>query len=226
MANASTLVGTPVSTAVASDPDLCRISGYLKDLHGNPLPGVGLMFVNTYNPLGIATNTLLLQERTTVRSDKNGYVEFDLLRKACVTVNLPNLMTDVTMHLVVPDAASSDLVDFLFPYLVEVQFVDTSPLAVIIDEIATIEMKGILSNLVEVELESSVVVLLSSNEAVLRKNSGHIFQGLTAGSSAVSVESVDTAPLKLLLANDGTTPITLFEQPTVILPTDLTVNVT
>ena len=79
MANASTLVGTPVSTAVASAPDLCRISGYLKDLHGNPLPGVGLMFVNTYNPLGIATNTLLLQERTTVRSDKNGYVEFDLI---------------------------------------------------------------------------------------------------------------------------------------------------
>lgn len=226
MANASTLVGTPVSTAAATSPDLCRVSGYLRDIHGAPLPGVGLMFVNTYNPLGIVTNTLLLQERTTVRSDKNGYIEFDLLRKACVTVNLPNLMTDVTLHLVVPDAASSELVNFLFPYLAEVQFVDASPLGVAIDEVVTLEVRGILSNLVELDLTSTVVTLLSSNVAVLRPYSGHMFQGISAGTVAVSVDSVDTASLKLLLANDGTTPITLFEQPAIILPADLTVNVT
>ena len=224
MANAITVSGTPLTSPVSPDPDLCRISGFLRDLHGNPLPGVGLLLVNEYIPQGIVTDTLILQGHTTVRADKDGYVEFDLLRKACVSVNLPNRTTDLSINLVVPDAASADLIDFLFPYLKEIEFVTADPASLTIGEKLVVELKGILSNLVEVELDSVVVTLASSAPTVLENTTGLTFTGLSVGTSLISVEDVNTAPLKLLLAIDET-PITLFDQPAVVLPTDLTVNV-
>jgi len=39
MANATTLIGVPISTAIATDPSLCRISGYIKNAHGQALAG-------------------------------------------------------------------------------------------------------------------------------------------------------------------------------------------
>lgn len=225
MANATTLSGTSLSTPTSPEPSLCRVSGYLKDIHGKPLVGTFLRIRHKYSPLAIVSTSLILQERMTVRSGRNGLIEFDLLRESRVDVEIPNLLQEVVLHCVVPNSASANLIDFLFPHLVDVQWVTASPLSLAVGESAEVEVKGILSNGQEVSLTSVSVDVETSDPAVVVESPGDLYyRGVAPGSATLDILSVDSDPLKLNLKPNGD-PIILFSVPPPTLPGPLTVNV-
>lgn len=191
MANSSTFSGTPLPTAAASDPSLCRISGYLKNAHGQPLAGHHFVLKYCYVPMGLGTDTLLQQERLPIRADRNGYVEFDLLRGARVTSELPNLLPWVHKELTVPDAVSADLIDFLFPYLVSVAFKDPAAASISVNQRINIEVEGTLSDGETVAIPSAAVILESSNEAVLASWQLTYFTGLSPGTADVTITAIN-----------------------------------
>lgn len=224
MGNASTISGTALSAPVAPEPNLCRVSGYLRDVQGNPLRGVGIVIRHVYNPIGQATEVLVLRERQTVRSDGDGFLQFDLLRSATVDVELPNRLLDHVLHCVVPDAASVDLIDFLFPYVASVEFVTADPVTADVGESVVLELNAVLSNGVVVKLDGASTTLLSSDEAVLQKSGGFVFNALVPGSASVYVDAFNAAPLMLQLQPDGT-PVSIQTMPSPTLPASITVNV-
>jgi hypothetical protein len=191
MANASTVVGTPITTAVATDPDLCRVSGYLKNAQGTPLAGWGFVLRYCYAPLTMGTDTVLLQERLVLKTYAAGYVEFDLVRTSSLTLELPNLVTDVFAELKVPDAASVDLVAFLFPYVVTAEFDDASAIGVSVGEKFSVVVNGVLSNGEEVVLGGTDVELSSSNELVadVYGEGPFMYEALAAGTTVLSITS-------------------------------------
>ncbi|HSG29906.1 MAG TPA: hypothetical protein VLA34_15600, partial [Candidatus Krumholzibacterium sp.] len=173
MANAITLSGSPISAAASPNPDLCRISGYLINAQGQALKGWAFTLRYCYSPLGVDPGTIVLQERMTIKADKNGYVEFDLLRGAKVVAEFPNLLTVLNASpLTVPDAASADLLGFLFPYVVSVDWEDASPVVLGVDEAVTLSLLGTLSNGETVTMTASSVEISSSNEAVIKQKEG------------------------------------------------------
>jgi hypothetical protein len=224
MANTSTSSITPLAQPSSTDPDLCTISGFLRNLQGEALKGWSIVIRSIYDPTGIAPDTMILQERLSFQADATGFMEFELLRGATVRVELPNLLNDFVLEVVIPDAASANLVDVLLPHVLSVAFVDTSPLAVAIDTSVEIALEATLSNGQVVAVPSAAVVLLSDAEAVLTKLGGLVFRGLAAGGANVSVDSFDPDKIELRQTPAGGT-IPLFDTPAVTLPADLVVTV-
>ena len=225
MANAYTISGDPVDTAAATDPDLCRISGYLKGINGAPLKGHVFFIRHCYSPISVGTTVAVLREKLTITSNRDGYVEFDLYRNATIYLELPNRAMDLPLELVVPDAASVDLIDFMFPHLVSVAFVNASPIDISVGERVDVTTEGTLSNGVVIPLDGAVVTLESSDPGVLLQQSSIGFTGFAVGSATISVTNVDDTALALNQEPDGD-PIIRFDVPAVTLPTPLDVNVT
>lgn len=224
MSNSSTIIGSALTASAPSDPELCRISGYLRDLQGYPLKGSGFVVRNVYAPIGRATNVLFLRERLVFRTDATGYVQFDLVRGATVDVELPNRLTDHVMHCLVPDAASVDLIDFLYPYVVSVEFVTPDPVPLNMGDILVVEAQAVLSNGVILPLDGASTTLTQSDESVLLKTSSMVFEPTGLGSCTISVTNFDPASLKLQLQPDGTS-VALQAVPSATLPSPLSVTV-
>lgn len=109
----------------AINPRLCRVSGYVRSPSGRPRKGLDIHVIQTYNPL-VVDNQLILGERVAVRTDDQGYVEFDLWRTGHFDV-LAEGMEESTRAVVVPDRASIGLSDLLFPYPKTVSFDPAGP---------------------------------------------------------------------------------------------------
>lgn len=101
----------PVST------DLCAISGYLYDVHGAPLKGYKIVVRYINQPYVFGSDTIFANERQEVYSDTSGAVSFNLVRGAKVKVEINNLLLTIDRICTVPDAATEDLVTFVYPDL-------------------------------------------------------------------------------------------------------------
>lgn len=224
MGNASTITGTALTTPAAPTPNLCRISGYLRDVQGNPLKGWAITIRHIYSPIADVSAVLFLRERVTVRSDAQGFVQFDLIRGSKVDIEIPNRLLDQVLHCTTPDADSVDLIDFLFPYVSAVEFVTTSPQNVSVGDVISFGLKAVLSNGVEITLDGASTSLTSSDENLLLRTNGFVFEAMGPGSAVVDVESFDPASLLLQLQPDGT-PNIIQSVPSATLPTGITVNI-
>ena len=224
MGNASTITGVAISTPAAPSPSLCRVSGYLRDVQGSPLKGWALTIRHIYSPIADVSAVLFLRERVTVRSDAQGFVQFDLIRGSKVDIEIPNRLLDQVLHCTTPDADSVDLVDFLFPYVSSVEFVTTSPQNVLAGDSVVFGLKAILSNGVEVTLDGASTTLTSTNDTLLLKMNGFVFEALGPGSATVNVSAFNPAPLLLQLQPDGTANV-IQSVPTATLPAGIVVNI-
>jgi hypothetical protein len=112
--------GEPLNVPRALDPQLCRVSGFIRDLSGAPLPGATLHFRANSRPflLGPA-KSVILSDKTKTVSQNDGWVEIDLVRNICYTV-LMTAFQDEERPIVVPDQASAKLGDLLYPHVTEV----------------------------------------------------------------------------------------------------------
>lgn len=226
MANAITLSGSPIPSADPPVKGLCRISGYLINAHGHALKGWAFTLRYCNYPMGLAPGTVVLQERLTVKADQNGYVEFDLLRGAKLTVELPNLLSWIdTETLVVPDASNVELLAFLFPYVESVAWKDDSAVAVAVDGRFTVGVVGTLTNGETVTFSSGGVTITSSNENVVKKVEGFTYQGVGAGAATLTVDAVDVSTLDINRTREEAS-LTFFDVPAPTLPaTPLSVTV-
>ncbi len=226
MANASTVTGSPIDTAVATDPDLCRVSGYLRNAHNQPLAGYAFILRYCYLPMGIVTSTLVLQERLTIKADRNGYVEFDLIRGAKVTLELPNLLPWIYQEVTIPDASSANLIDIIFPYLVSVEFAEPAAEDVQVGKYLTVYVNGTLSNGETIEkINNTALTIDIGDDSILGKSEGSSYIGLSVGSTTLTITDVDTTKVDEITDQEGN-DIILFNRPAVILPgAPKTVNV-
>lgn len=227
MSNASTVVGSLIDTAVSPDPDMCRVSGYLRNAHNQALAGQSFVLRYCYIPMGIATTTLILQERLTIKADAAGYVEFDLLRGAKLSIELPNLLPWVYQEITVPDSASADLIDIIFPYLVSVEFAEPNPESVSVGGLLAIYVNGTLSNGETIEkINSAALTIDIGDSGIFAKSEGNVYVGVSVGTTTLTISAVDVTKVDEITDRDGN-DIILFDRPAVTLPgASKTVNVT
>ena len=224
MANSITLTISQITASAASDPSLCRVSGYLRDIHGNVLVGEKLVVRHKYDPAVVGSDTIILSEYQEVLSDDNGQVEFDLYRGATVDIELPNRTMDLVREALVPDVASIDLVDLAFPRLASVAWDDTSPVAASVDERFDLTVTGTITDGSTLDVTGDCTYVID-DETILQDMGGGSFLALLAGTTTVAVTEVDTDGMEIYQEPDGDV-IARLDTPAITFPADITVNVT
>lgn len=122
------VVGQTFVIPVATDPRLCRASGFFKNPSGQPLPGLDIVFINEFKP-AIVDGFGVLSSKVDLRTDKDGYMVLDLYRNGLYYAMIQNMETtdpndeSAIMYeckLIVPDRSSINLLDLLFPVIKEI----------------------------------------------------------------------------------------------------------
>lgn len=124
------LRGETFTRPVATDPRLCRASGFFKDAFGRPLANLDIKLINQFKP-AIVDGYGILGERGDLRTDEDGYVEVDLYRNGEYLAYVQSIQAAdadpasaivFNREVVVPDQSSIDFVALLFPFVEEIIF--------------------------------------------------------------------------------------------------------
>ena len=224
MSNNVTLTGTAITAGTASDASLCRVSGYLYDIQGQPLRGYQFTLRHIHTPIVYSTNTLVLSELQTITADKTGLVTFDVYRKGKVKIELRGRILDLMRECTIPDASSATLVDIVFPYIKSVAFSTADASAsVAVGSAYSYTITGTFSDGTTLDV-SGQATLASSNTGVATVSSASA-TGVTAGSSLISVTAIDTSALDAYKEPDGDL-ISRLSEPSITLPSAVTLTVT
>jgi hypothetical protein len=138
--------GQTFTRPVATNPRLCRASGFFKDLSGRVLPGLDIKFINDFMP-AVVDGDAILGEALAGRTDKDGYMQLDMYRfgKYWAWVDSIHTIKDTPAGtagtdaigfnrlICVPDQSSVNLVDLLFPIVSTVAFTPSGPVSVAVD---------------------------------------------------------------------------------------------
>jgi len=115
---------------VATDPRLCRASGFFRNLNGAPKQWLDIHFNAHFAPI-LLEGDAIFTERVEIRTDADGYACIDLIRCAQYDAIIENL-EDTARVVSVPDASSVNLPDLLLPVVGSVMFDPPGPYALTI----------------------------------------------------------------------------------------------
>jgi hypothetical protein len=184
---------------IATDPRLCRASGYFRDVFGGPKQFLDLHFIARFSPL-LLEGTAIVTERQHARTDKAGYVCVDLVRCGEYNVTLES-MEDTIRQVKVPDSASVNLPDLLFPVVESVALAPVGPYAVAVGADLVLTPTVITSSGVPlVGIAEQDVRWYSSDPSVLAvmpSGTTVTLRGLAAGSAELRVERLDTSVIRI-----------------------------
>jgi hypothetical protein len=106
----------------ATDPRLCRVSGFVQDLAGNDLRSA-LLQVEIASPPILLSGAVIYPSTFRRYTTETGYVVFDLVREQTYRIKAGDTVYE---DLLVPDSAAVDLADLLYPIPISVTFTPTS----------------------------------------------------------------------------------------------------
>lgn len=190
--NDFTVKGKVFEHPVATDPRLCRASGFFRRADGGPYPNLELIFTPRFKPAIVDGDSVMWGDIHT-RTDEDGYVEIDLFRGGEYSVEVETL-EDCQRQVVVPDTASENLIELLFTVVDEVSFNPTSvslPVGssqqVVPTVVATDQrvLEGAAGGDVEYTVEDTTVASVSV------QNDYIIITALKAGSTQLNVSRRD-----------------------------------
>jgi hypothetical protein len=109
----------------ATNPRLCRASGYVWGPDGRVRPGIDIELIPQFKPL-VVDGYGILGERVSIRSDKTGYVSVDLLRCGIYMATIES-QENYNRTIYVPDRSSINLFHLLFPIVTSVAYAPAGP---------------------------------------------------------------------------------------------------
>lgn len=109
----------------ATNPRLCRASGFVWGPDGRPRRGIDIHFIPCFKPL-VVDGYGVLGERVSIRTDQDGYTSVDLFRTGMYEVMIES-QENVIRGVLVPDRSSINLFNLLFPIVVSVDYLPVGP---------------------------------------------------------------------------------------------------
>lgn len=130
----------------AADPRYCTISGFFRDGTGQPQGGLPIHVHTKWSPV-VAANPVAGYHPDTMHlsTDDDGYIQFDMLRGAKVDV-IFGPIADQLIDCEVPDQASVDAVDWVFPWVASVAYNPVGPLAMLVGDTQDVVPSAVLTN--------------------------------------------------------------------------------
>jgi hypothetical protein len=171
--NGFTVRGQTFNRPVATDPRLCRASGFFRDVSGRPLANLDLHFIGLcqnqdqppMTPMIVDGDAVLQGGELVLRTDRNGYVVLDLYRTGTYGVLIQGFETDLR-SILVPDAPSVNLVHLLFPVVSSVTF-SPDPLNINVDDVTDVDVTVLATNGQTLDIDDGDVIFTSSDRSVV-----------------------------------------------------------
>jgi hypothetical protein len=183
----------------AVDPRLCRCSGFFLKVNGDPQPNVDIHIIGKFDPI-LLDGKAVINERVSLRTDRDGYMQVDLVRFAEYDVTVEGF-EDCLRTIRIPDRPSSNFPDLLFPVVERVSFVPAPPFSLSVGQILEVTPSvyssggRLLDGTAQYDLRWS-----SSDEAVIGVNvlTDHLeLVGLSAGAAYLQAERLDTSVVRI-----------------------------
>lgn len=117
------------SLPTATNTALCRCSGYFVTAAGQPAPDVTVYLTEhclpklEYQASADYGTKAVIPSRLTVRTDSDGYAVIDLYRNGEYEVHMEGFI-NISRDIIIPDLASANLPDVLFPAVGTVKWYD------------------------------------------------------------------------------------------------------
>ena len=193
MSNTGTATGTK-TTSADSSLSTCQVTGYVKDLSGLAIKAYTFYVRHIYSPLLDGTS-LIFQERMKLTSDKDGRVQFNLIKKAQFKIEFPDNLSSLSRICTVPNEASADLADVVFPRAASLVFKDAD----LSMSIGANQNMSITANMTDGTTHDDVpsVTITSSNTAVV-SISGNTLNAKSAGTSVIGITDYDPTKLEIM----------------------------
>lgn len=178
----------------ATNPRLCRASGYIWGPDGRPKFGIDIAFIPCFRPL-VVDSIGVLGERVNAKTDKTGYIQIDLLRDGMYGVTLES-HENVVREVMVPDRSSINIMHLLFPIVVAIDFGTVSvgvPLNGAVTLTPTItasdfrELEGTAPEDVQYVVDNPAIASVVVNQNTI------VINGLSAGSTNLRVSRKDSS---------------------------------
>jgi len=183
----------------ATNPRLCRASGYIYGPNGIPRRGIDIHLIPCFNPL-IVDGIGVLGERVAIRTDNTGYASVDLFRfgKYLATVESQE---NVQREIAVPDRSAVNLNDLLFPVVAVVEFDPVGPWTlgvggslVLVPELVASDFRTLTGTATE---DVKYAVDDTSIATVTVETGTLTLHGLSAGSTTLRVTRKDTSIVRI-----------------------------
>lgn len=145
----------------ATDPNLCRASGFLTNGAGIPSPNVTMYFMLTGKPR-VVGGRAMLPSKVYATTNKLGYFEVDLVRNGVYDTWAAGT-DDAIYRVMVPDYPNTDISDLLFPEMRVLELSETT-VALVAGEVVVVDLTAQLSSRVFVPytLDDGTVVSLGA----------------------------------------------------------------
>lgn len=118
---------------LATDPRLCRCSGFFRDLDGSPKRHLDIHFMPKFDAILLDDSAVISEERH-LRTDDKGYAQIDLIRGAEYEARVESIDGNWLRCLRVPDQASANLPDILLPIVERVVLTPEGPYALTVGQ--------------------------------------------------------------------------------------------
>lgn len=133
-----------VSLPPSAVPELCRASGHVVNVAGEPHEGAIFGFNATTLPKVIAGRAVI-RSKVIVVSQKDGYVEVELARGGVYDV-VAQASEDEPIRTKVPDAAAVNFTDLVWPYVAQFVWEPAGPLALAVGQTIEVLPRAVLSS--------------------------------------------------------------------------------
>ena len=186
MATSITVTGTPLEVQPPASPDVCRMGADFVGVDGLPRVNLRVKFSFDYSHVEVQDFSILGPERT-VATDANGHLEVDLMRGVGVHCHLPG-RHDLALPFTVPDLATADLFDYLFPRVSSVALTPAT-MALAVGGTEEGAATATLSDGRTVDV-AGAVTWASSDELVATVSTGGLVTAVAAGTANISVSAL------------------------------------
>jgi len=137
------VVGKIPEKIEATDARLCCASGYFRNVDGSPRSNLALTFTAQFNPF-VLEGAGVTEESVTVRTNADGFVSVNLIRHAKYDVR--SVAWSSFRQVTVPDSASTNLPEMLFPRVHRVVCKDPGPIRASVKEEKKVSLQVFLSD--------------------------------------------------------------------------------
>lgn len=201
---------------IATDPRLCRCSGFFRDVDGSPKQWLDMAIIAEFDPV-LLDDAAVVTDELHLRTDESGHAQVDLIRGANYYVTLEAMgATNMRRLCRVPDAASCNLPDLLFPRIDLITFDPEGPFDVAVG--AELEITPTVYDSVGRPLEGT------ANQDVQWSVEDDTVAGLTIGSETLTLRGVAAGSTQLQAVRLDNTVIKIPDTPIQGVPVDITVT--
>lgn len=191
------LDATVLTLPQAVDPNLCRLSGYMKDPAGRPKAGVDIHFIHRFKPLIVGEDDSAVGvygERVTHRSDRNGYFEIDLWRNGAYRAIIEG-HENAGRSIWIPDLPAANINLVLFPRVHAVVFDPVGPWSVGVGQELVVGVQTQLTSGYVIDGTAAEDLLYSVSPGSVAvslevRDDALVFRGLAPGAATLSVTRV------------------------------------